>query len=103
MSQTICLPTFSLWRGEPSSLKAAVITPQSLAPLFERLRAKLAGIASQSGMDKVFFLRGADIYRVNELRRVPGRRELPAAEPRPLVAMLPHRRPQPMLVLDGMT
>jgi hypothetical protein len=30
-------------------------------PLFERLRAKLAGIASQTGMDKVFHLRGADI------------------------------------------
>jgi GAF domain-containing protein len=30
----------------------------------------------------VFHLRGADIYRVLELRHVPGRRELPAAQPR---------------------
>ena len=50
--------------------------------VFERLRAKLMGIASHIGMDKVFHLRGADIYRVLEMRRVPGRRELPAAQPR---------------------
>jgi adenylate cyclase len=51
-------------------------------PLFERLRAKLAGIASQTGMQKVFRLRGADIYRVLSIRRVPGRRELPSARMR---------------------
>jgi GAF domain-containing protein len=51
-------------------------------PVFERLRAKLMGVASHVGMDKVFHLRGADIYRVLELRRVPGRKELPAAQPR---------------------
>ncbi len=51
-------------------------------PVFERLRAKLMGVASHVGMDNVFHLRGADIYRVLELRRVPGRKELPAAQPR---------------------
>jgi adenylate cyclase len=51
-------------------------------PVFERLRAKLMGVASHVGMDKVFHLRGADIYRVLEMRRVPGRKELPAAQPR---------------------
>ncbi len=51
-------------------------------PIFEKLRAKLAGVASHSGMEKVFLLRGADIHRVLELRRVPGRREFPAALPR---------------------
>jgi len=45
---------------------------ETQGPVFERLRAKLAGIASQTGMDKVFHLRGADIHRVLELRRVPG-------------------------------
>jgi len=49
---------------------------------FERIRAKLAGIASHTGMENVFHLRGADIYRVLEMRLVPGRRELPAARPR---------------------
>lgn len=51
-------------------------------PLFERMRAKLAGIASHTGMENVFHLRGADVYRVVELRRVPGRRELAALPPR---------------------
>lgn len=51
-------------------------------PIFEKLRAKLAGVASHSGMEKVFLLRGADIHRVLELRRVPGRREFPALLPR---------------------
>jgi adenylate cyclase len=51
-------------------------------PVFERLRAKLMGVASHVGMDKVFHLRGADIYRVLEIRRVPGRKEFPAAAPR---------------------
>src|SRR4029079_17603280 len=37
-------------------------------PVFERLRAKLMGVASHIGMDKVFHLRGADIYRVLEMR-----------------------------------
>ena len=51
-------------------------------PVFERLRAKLMGVASHVGMDTVFHLRGADIYRVLEMRRVPGRKELPATQPR---------------------
>jgi adenylate cyclase len=55
---------------------------ETAGPVFERLRAKLMGVASHVGMDKVFHLRGADIYRVLEMRRVPGRRELPAAAPR---------------------
>lgn len=55
---------------------------ETAGPLFERLGAKLAGIASQTGMEKVFRLRGADVYRVVEVRRVAGRRELPAALPR---------------------
>ena len=39
-------------------------------PVFERLRAKLAGIAAHTGMEKVFRLQGADIYRVHSLWRV---------------------------------
>ena len=38
--------------------------------LFERMRAKLAGIASHTGMSDVFKLLGADIYRVHEIDRV---------------------------------
>ena len=36
-------------------------------PLFERMKAKLAGIASHTGMADVFKLRGADIYEVTQI------------------------------------
>lgn len=51
---------------------------ESGGALFERMRAKLAGIASHTGMAEVFRLRGADIYRVAAIDTVPGR-TLPAA------------------------
>jgi hypothetical protein len=43
---------------------------ETAGPVFERLRAKLAGIAAHTGMEKVFRLQGADIYRVQSLRHV---------------------------------
>lgn len=46
-------------------------------PVFERLRAKLAGIAAHSGMEQVFRLRGADIYLVLEVRRIQQVKALP--------------------------
>lgn len=50
-------------------------------PLFERMRAKLAGIASHTGMSGVFRLRGSDVYRVLAIEQVPGH-PLPAPPPR---------------------
>jgi GAF domain/Pyridoxamine 5'-phosphate oxidase len=41
-------------------------------PLFEHMKAKLAGIASHTGMSKVFRLLGSDVYRVLSIHRVPG-------------------------------
>ncbi len=40
---------------------------QSEGPLFESMKAKLAGIASHSGVQGVFHLRGADIFKVTEI------------------------------------
>lgn len=40
--------------------------------LFERMKAKLAGIASHEGMSGVFRLQGSDVYRVLGVERVPG-------------------------------
>ena len=57
--------------------------------LFERMKAKLAGIASHTGMTGVFRLLGADIYRVLAIEALPGR-ELPPAEVGP--ALLPALR-----------
>lgn len=41
-------------------------------PLFEYMKARLAAIASHSGMSKVFRLRGSDVYRVRAIVAVPG-------------------------------
>jgi adenylate cyclase len=46
-------------------------------PLFETMRARLAGIASHTGMAGVFRLRGSDVYRVLQIEPIPG----PAAPP----------------------
>jgi GAF domain/Pyridoxamine 5'-phosphate oxidase len=45
-------------------------------PLFESMKAKLAGIASHTGMSGVFRLLGSDVYRVTGIEHVPGA-ELP--------------------------
>jgi adenylate cyclase len=56
-------------------------------PLFERMKAKLAGIASHSGMAGVFRLLGSDIYRVLQIESVPGRL-LPQASSRNYLAAI---------------
>lgn len=47
-------------------------------PLFETMKARLASIASHSGMSKIFRLRGSDVYRVVSIEEIAG--SLPAAE-----------------------
>ncbi|MBL8200663.1 MAG: GAF domain-containing protein [Chromatiales bacterium] len=41
-------------------------------PLFERMKAKLAGVASHEGMAGIFRLRGSDVYQVREIEAIPG-------------------------------
>ena len=61
---------------------------ESEGPLFERMKARLAGIASRSGMSAVFRLRGADVYRVREIEAVAGVVALPKPPQRkPLAAL----------------
>jgi predicted pyridoxine 5'-phosphate oxidase superfamily flavin-nucleotide-binding protein len=45
---------------------------ESAGPLFERMAAQLAGIASHTGMEKVFRLLGSDVYEVEAIENVPG-------------------------------
>ncbi|AMO36600.1 GAF domain-containing protein [Thauera humireducens] len=62
-------------------LSLQYLRTESEGPLFETMKAKLAGIASHTGMAGVFKLLGADIYRVLRIERVPGA-TLPAPPPR---------------------
>jgi len=62
---------------------------ETAGPLFEYMKAQLAGIAAQTRMDKVFVLRGADIYRVLDIEAVDA--HLPPAPP-PSDALLNLRR-----------
>ena len=55
---------------------------ETSGPLFEIMRAKLAGIAAHTGMSNVFRLLGADLYRVLDVERVPGEC-VPETYPRP--------------------
>ncbi|MBK8164315.1 MAG: GAF domain-containing protein [Gammaproteobacteria bacterium] len=65
--------------GEHYRLALLYLRTESEGPLFEYLKAKLAGVASHTGMSKVFVLRGADVYRVLEVRCATG--GAPAASP----------------------
>lgn len=63
---------------------------ETSGPLFEGMKAQLAGIASYSGMAGVFRLLGADVYEVQMIDDVQGER-MPDAPPRPgLLAALRH-------------
>lgn len=77
-----CLSFDDPTSGTGFVMQLEYLRTETEGPLFERLRAKLAGIASHSGMEGIFQLRGADVYRVLELRRVPGRLDMPSLAPR---------------------
>ena len=62
-------------------LKLHYMRTETEGPLFEYMKAQLAGIAAQTRMDKVFVLRGADIYRVLDIESVDS--HLPLAPPPP--------------------
>lgn len=62
---------------------------ETTGPLFERMKAQLAGIASHAGMEGVFRLLGSDVYAVERLEAVAGR---PLPAPTPRCALLPGLR-----------
>lgn len=53
-------------------LRVRYVRTETEGPLFENMKAKLAGIASHTGMTKVFRLLGSDLYRVLDIERVFG-------------------------------
>ncbi len=54
-------------------LKVRYLRTETEGPLFERMKAKLAGIASHEGLVGIFRLRGTDVYRILDIESVPGR------------------------------
>lgn len=61
-------------------LKLHYLRTETSGPLFEYMKAQLAGIAARTGMSRVFALRGADVYRVLDIENVDPRL-LPAPAP----------------------
>lgn len=70
-------------------LHVRYLRTEESGPLFERMKARLASIASHTGMVGVFRLRGSDIYEVERIEPIDGRR-LPAPSVR--LALLPTLR-----------
>lgn len=58
--------------GAHYRLSLQYLRTEEEGPLFEKMKAKLAGIASHTGMAGVFRLLGSDVYRVLDIQRVPG-------------------------------
>jgi len=58
--------------GAQYRLAVRYLRTEDSGPLFECMRAKLAGIASHAGMTGVFKLRGSDVYRVESVSEVYG-------------------------------
>jgi adenylate cyclase len=58
--------------GAQYRLAVRYLRTEDSGPLFECMKAKLAGIASHAGMTGVFRLRGSDVYRVESVSEVYG-------------------------------
>jgi hypothetical protein len=56
--------------GAMYRIGARYLRTETEGAVFERMRAKLAGIASHTGMSGVFKLRGADLYAVEQVEQV---------------------------------
>jgi adenylate cyclase len=69
-------------------LSLQYLRTESEGPVFETMKAKLAGIASHTGMSGVFRLLGSDVYRVLDIERVPGVALPPPPVRRDLLASL---------------
>lgn len=66
-------------------LSLEFLETRDCGPIFESMRAKLAGIASHSGMEGVFRLLGADIFRVSAIEHVPSVTLMEPSRPRDLL------------------
>ncbi|MGC3981068.1 MAG: GAF domain-containing protein [Steroidobacteraceae bacterium] len=69
------------YTGATYRLQLQYLRTETEGPIFERMKAKLSGVASHEGMTGIFKLRGSDIYRVLSIDLPPGD-YLPAPKPR---------------------
>jgi GAF domain/Pyridoxamine 5'-phosphate oxidase len=74
--------------AESYRLSLLYLRTETEGGLFQHMKAKLAGIASHTGMSGVFKLQGADVYQVQAVERVPGRALPRPAGPRNLLNAL---------------
>jgi adenylate cyclase len=79
-------PNAAVYVIDPGTARRYLLTLRYLrteasGPLFERMKANLAGIASHTGMSGVFKLQGADVYEVLRIDRLPSP-ELASPAPR---------------------
>jgi putative methionine-R-sulfoxide reductase with GAF domain len=75
--------------GEHYRLSLQYLRTETEGPLFQYMKARLAGVASHTGMSKVFVLRGADVYRVLDVQCTA---PAAVAEQRSAIGMLPALR-----------
>lgn len=76
---SVCL--IDPYTGAGYTLRLEYLRTETAGPVFVRMKAKLAGVASHEGMTGIFRLRGADIYRVLAIDAAPGN-FLPPPPPR---------------------
>src|ERR1700712_1486612 len=76
-----CVQLIDPVAGVTHQLQLRYLRTETEGPLFESMRAQLAGIASHLGMSDVYSLRGSDVYAVEEIRAVEVD-VLPSAPPR---------------------
>lgn len=67
--------------GAQYRLELQFLRTETAGPLFEQMKAKLAGIAAHTGMSGVFKLLGSDIYRVLSIEQAVGPTVAPPPPP----------------------
>ena len=84
----VCLLLSSHLTGSQYRLNLRYLRTETAGPLFEQMKAKLAGIASHTGMSGIFRLLGSDIYKVLSIEPVPGPSVAPPTPPINLLTAL---------------
>ncbi len=77
-----CLMVEDPVTGANLVMRLRYLRTETSGPIFERLRAKLAGIAAHTRMENVFRLRGADVYEVLDIEASAPGTQLPTLSPR---------------------